>query len=71
MLEFGLDIELHENYLSQGSLGSYQLRVVVDVENQDGDAVDPELCVITMNSGLMTLERGSCSTYVGVLTKSE
>jgi hypothetical protein len=71
VLEFGLDIELHENYLSQGSLGSYQLRVVVDVENQDGDAVDPELCVITMNSGLMTLERGSCSTYVGVLTKSD
>ena len=24
-----------------------------------------------MNSGLMTLERGSCSTYVGVLTKSD
>jgi hypothetical protein len=69
--EFGLDVELHENYLSQGSLGSYQLRIVVDVENQDGVAVDAELCVVTMNSGLMTLERGSCSTYVGVLTKSD
>ena len=71
ILEFGLDVELHENYLSQGSLGSYQLRIVVDVENQDGVAVDAELCVVTMNSGLMTLERGSCSTYVGVLTKSD
>ena len=34
-LGFGTDIQLNEDYLAQGSLGSYQLSIKVDVKNQN------------------------------------
>ena len=76
-LEFGTDIQLSEDYLSQGSLGSYQLSLRVNVLNQDIDgnagANDyiPELMIITQTSGIMCNEKGTCSTFLGLLTKSD
>ena len=76
-LEFGTDIQLSEDYLSQGSLGSYQLSLRVNVLNQDidgnGGANDyiPELMIITQTSGIMCNEKGTCSTFLGLLTKSD
>jgi hypothetical protein len=77
-LGFGTDIQLNEDYLAQGSLGSYQLSIKVDVRNQNVDAgasdvnnYIPELMIITQTSGVMVLEKGTCSTYLGLLTKSD
>jgi len=77
-LGFGTDIQLNEDYLAQGSLGSYQLSIKVDVRNQNIDAGTgdvnnyiPELMIITQTSGVMVLEKGTCSTYLGLLTKSD
>lgn len=77
-LGFGTDIQLNEDYLAQGSLGSYQLSIKVDVRNQNVDSgindvnnFIPELMIITQTSGVMVLEKGTCSTYLGLLTKSD
>ena len=77
-LEFGSDIQLSEDYLSQGSLGSYQLSIKVDVRNQNISAgagninnFVPELMIITQTSGVMVNEKGTCSTFLGLLTKSD
>ena len=77
-LAFGTDIQLSEDYLAQGSLGSYQLSIKVDVQNQHVEAGSgnannyiPELMIITQTSGVMVLEKGTCSTYLGLLTKSD
>ena len=76
-LEFGIDIQLSEDFLSQGSLGSYQLSLKVDVKNQNIDSGNgannfiPELMIITQTSGVMVNEKGTCSTFLGLLTKSD
>jgi len=77
-LEFGSDIQLSEDYLSQGSLGSYQLSIKVDVRNQNISAgagninnFVPELMIITQTSGVMVNEKGTCSTFLGLLTKAD
>ena len=53
-LAFGTDIQLNDDYLAQGSLGSYQLSIKVDIQNQNVDAGTgnvnnyiPELMIIT------------------------
>ena len=77
-LAFGTDIQLSEDYLSQGSIGSYQLSLKVDVLNQQIGAgannvnnIVPELVIITQTSGIMVNEKGTCSTFLGLLTKSD
>ena len=77
-LAFGTDIQLSEDFLSQGSLGSYQLSLKVDVFNQQIAAgvnnvnnIIPELMIITQTSGIMCNEKGTCSTFLGLLTKSD
>ena len=77
-LAFGTDIQLNEDYLAQGSLGSYQLSIKVDIQNQNVDAGTgnvnnyiPELMIITQTSGVMVLEKGTCSTFLGLLTKGD
>ena len=77
-LAFGNDIQLSEDYLSQGSLGSYQLSIKVSITNQNIEAGTgnvnnyiPELMIITQTSGVMVNEKGTCSTYLGLLTKSD
>ena len=77
-LEFGTDIQLSEDYLSAGSLGSYQLSLKLDILNQNTSAGTgninnqiPELVIITQTSGVMVNEKGTCSTFLGLLTKSD
>ena len=52
--------------------------VKVDVRNQNvvagtGNVNNyiPEMMIITQTSGVMVLEKGTCSTYLGLLTKSD
>jgi len=71
ILEFGKDIQLTEDYYSAGSLGNFNLQVNLTVANQFPYAISPEIVMITMNSGLFVNERGTSSTYTGILTKQD
>ena len=71
ILEFGKDIQLTEDYYSAGSLGNFNLQVNMTVFNQFPYGITPEIVLITMNSGLFVNERGTSSTYTGILTKQD
>ena len=70
-LAFGTDIELNADYYAQGSLGNFNLQFQLDVENTGDADVVPEIVVMTVNSGVLVCERGTCSTYLGLLTKQD
>jgi hypothetical protein len=72
VLEFGKDIPLQEQYYAPGSLGSFSLQVNLNVFNQGSATLtSEELVIITMNSGVFVVERGSSSIFTGLLTKSD
>ena len=71
ILDFAKDIQLTEDYYSSGSLGNFNLQMNLTVYNQFPYAITPEIVVITMNSGLFVNERGTSSTYTGILTKQD
>jgi len=74
VLEFGKDIQLVEDFYAPGSLGNFNLQMNVTVENVLGynlAASALELVIITMNSGVFVNERGTSSTYTGILTKAD
>lgn len=72
VLEFGKDIQLVESFYSSGSLGNFNLQLQLNVQNQYGVAVNnAELMIITMNSGVFCCEKGTSSTYTGILTKQD
>jgi hypothetical protein len=76
MLEFGKDIQLVEDFFAPGSLGNFniQLNVTVQNVNQSINLTDSnglELVMITMNSGVFVCERGTSSTYTGILTRAD
>lgn len=74
-LDFAKDIQITESYYAPGSLGTFQLQVRMTLFNQDPanqvEASDYEIIVITLNSGVFVLERGTASTYTGILTKQD
>ena len=74
VLEFGKDIQLVEDFYAPGSLGNFNIQVKLSVHNQnyyDYAANQLELVLITMNSGVFVNERGTSSTYTGILTKAD
>jgi hypothetical protein len=76
-LEFGKDIQLTEDFYAAGSLGNFNLQVNVTVANNtiydinNPAASQLEVVLITMNSGVFVCERGTSSTYTGILTKQD
>lgn len=71
ILEFGKDIQLTEDYYASGSLGNFNLQINIQAYNQQQYPITPEIVVICMNSGLFVNERGTSSTYTGILTKQD
>jgi hypothetical protein len=71
ILEFGKDIQLTEDYYASGSLGNFNLQVNITAFNQFPYAITPEIVLICINSGLFVNERGTSSTYTGILTKAD
>ena len=72
VLEFGKDIPLQEQYYAPGSLGSFSLQVNLTCQNQGAATLTTEeLVIITMNSGVFVVERGSSSIFTGLLTKAD
>ncbi|MFM7978763.1 MAG: hypothetical protein ACKPKO_05555, partial [Candidatus Fonsibacter sp.] len=56
------------------SLGSFNLQLQVTVENNQNDdwaGRDYELVIMVMNSGVFVNERGTSSTFIGLLTKQD
>jgi hypothetical protein len=74
-LRFGKDIQIPELYLSPGSIGQYQLQVQLAVKNNTGSDINSnnvyDFFIIVVNSGNCIIERGSTTTYTGVLTKEK
>jgi hypothetical protein len=71
MLEFTKHIPIVEDFYSCGSIGSFQLQLQVNVTNQGSVALQPEICLITVNSGLLTSQQGTCNVYTAVLSKED
>lgn len=72
-LEMGNHIEL-DDVFSAGSIGQFQLQFQLDIENYSNQAFaanDLEICLITMNSGVFVLERGTSQTYTAILSRSD
>ncbi|MFM7988861.1 MAG: major capsid protein V20 domain-containing protein, partial [Candidatus Fonsibacter sp.] len=72
VLNFAEVIQLTEELYAPGSLGSFNLQLQATVENnQTGDWYGDqyELVIMVMNSGVFVNERGTSSTFIGLLTK--
>jgi hypothetical protein len=69
-LGFGSTIQLSEDFYAAGSIGQFNLQVIVSVANLTKDTwSDYELVILVQNSGVLITDRGSSSTFVGMLTK--
>jgi hypothetical protein len=76
ILEMGKDIQLADDFYAPGSLGQFNLQVTVQCYNQfwDRGNISPdsyELVILCKQSGLLSLERGTCATYQGLLTRQQ
>jgi len=71
-LSMGKHIEL-DDVFAPGSIGQFQLQFSVEIENFDGVAYadNTELVLITMNTGVFVLERGTSQTYTAILSRSD
>jgi hypothetical protein len=60
------------SYLSASSLGQYQFQFNLSVTNQYDFAISqPEICIITMNSGIFATQQGTSQIFTGILTKEQ
>ena len=74
VLNFAEVIQLTEDYLAPGSIGSFNLQTSLKVQNHQTEAWSAgnwEAFVIPMNSGIFVNERGTSSVYTALLTKSD
>lgn len=59
------------SYLSASSLGQYQFQFQLTVENAYDFTVAPEICIITVNSGIFATQQGTSQIFSGILTKEQ
>ena len=59
------------SYLSSSSLGQYQFQFNINVTNQYGYTITPEICICTINSGLFVTQQGTSQIFTGILTKEQ
>jgi hypothetical protein len=59
------------DFLSNGSLGQFQLQFNINVSNQFKEDVLPEICVICCNSGIFSTMQGASQFNIGLLTKQK
>lgn len=71
-LSMGRHIEL-DDVFAPGSIGQFQLQFSVEIENLSNTpyADNTELVLITMNTGVFVLERGTSQTYTAILSRSD
>ena len=71
ILNFADVIQLTEEYYAPGSLGSFNHQVAVAVDNNQAEAWSQgqwELFTAPMHGGVFVNERGTSSTFLGLLT---
>ncbi|MFM7985135.1 MAG: major capsid protein V20 domain-containing protein, partial [Candidatus Fonsibacter sp.] len=74
ILNFAEVIQLTEELYAPRSLGTFNLQLQVTVEStQSGTWLgsEYELVIMVMNSGVFVNERGTSSTFIGLLTKQD
>ena len=72
VLNFAEVIQLTEEYYAPGSLGTFNLQLTVQTQNnQNEDWPAYELVIMTLNSGVFVNERGTSSTFLSLLTKQD
>jgi hypothetical protein len=74
MLEFGKDIALTDAFYAPGSIGAFNLQVILKVHNQTQiqyETSEWELIILTKMSGMLVNERGTTSVYQGLLVKQD
>jgi hypothetical protein len=55
--------------LAPGSLGQFSFSARIDVYNQLSTAIpNYEICIATVNSGILTIQQGTSSYFSGILT---
>lgn len=59
------------SYLSASSLGQYQFQFNLEVYNQLDVALNPEICIVTVNSGIFATQQGTSQIFTGILTKEQ
>jgi len=59
------------SYLSASSLGQFQFQFNIGVVNQFPFGIVPEICIITMNSGIFCTQTGTSQIFTGLLTKQQ
>ena len=71
-LSMGKHIEL-DDVFAPGSIGQCQLQFSVEIENYSATQYvdNTELVLITMNTGVFVLERGTSQTYTAILSRSD
>jgi hypothetical protein len=57
------------DYITCGSLGNYNFQMQVNITNQYGFTIQPEIIVTCVNSGIFTTQQGVSAVYTGILTK--
>lgn len=71
-LDFAEAIQLNDDFYAPGSLGNFQFQFNLQCVNQFNDNWDNwEVVLITVNSGLFVCERGTASSYTGILTRQD
>ena len=74
VLNFAEVIQLTEEYYAPGSLGSFNLQLATQVQNNQYEVWPEnsyELVIIPMNTGVFVNERGTSSTFLSLLTKQD
>jgi hypothetical protein len=74
VLDFARFIPLPSEYDAPSAIGQYNLQVVAEVENQHKEtwtSSEYELVALTISSGVLLCERGSSSSFIGMLIKQD
>ena len=56
-------------YLAASSLGQFQLQMQITVRNQFSYAIQPEICIIAVNSGVFSTVAGTSQIFTGMLSR--
>lgn len=74
MLSFGNDIAIQDGFSAPSSIGAFNFQVQLQVTNNTNDNIEAneyEIQIVTMNSGIFMCSAGISSKYLAVLNKSD
>jgi len=71
MLSMAKHVQLVEDFYSCGSIGNFNLSVVVNYTNQTAQTITPSLTIYVQNEGIFVTEKGSSSTFTALLNKND